>query len=228
MHTPIPHANWRVRFTAAAIVAWLFLLAAPGIAAQAEPSGPPQVIFTIHYTGDHRPIEVTRVLLDGKPIPLDVAIPVPDQWLNRLAIDLRNISTRDIVFGQVIINFPETGTGSHEQPIFSTGASVGRRPLTYYRRKDDGSVQTPANYLRRPEVDIVPGQIIQFSFIGDTFSQGQAENLAGRAVRQVQIMPYDFSFADGSRWASGEFLAPEPPPVMWKAVDPSGYLKHPE
>lgn len=225
MHIPIPHANWRARFTAAAIVAWLFLLAAPGIAAQAEPSGSPQVIFTVHYTGGHRPIEVTRVLLDGKPIPLDVAIPVPNQWVNRLAIEVKNISVKEIAFGQVIVNFPETGTGSSDRPIFSTGAVLGREPISAFRMRDGSTHPVPPSVLRRPEIAVASGEIMQFSLEGDLTSQGEAERRAGRAIERVTIMPHEFFFADGTKWESGRYLAPDPPPIMWKQLDPDLYLK---
>jgi hypothetical protein len=52
---------------------------------------------------------------------------------------------------------------------------------------------------------------------------GEAERLSGGPIHKVILLPYDFSFADGTKWLNGDYETPEPPPAMWKVADPSQF-----
>jgi hypothetical protein len=182
------------KFKTAGLIALLLVLARQAAFSQ----NTVEVTFSVQYNGEHRPIDVTRVLIDGNPIPLDVVVTVPEKWLEKVTLDVKNTSKKPIVYGQIILKFPETGTGASDRPIFTTASALGRRPLTDYRRKDGTMHDVPSSAAKRAEMSIAPGARMHFSFAGDVTSIGEAERLSGGPIHKVILVPYDFSFADGT------------------------------
>jgi hypothetical protein len=168
---------------------------------------------------------MVQVLIDDKPIPLDVPVHISPGWVGHLTIEIKNVTHKDIVYGEIILQFPETGTGmpGENKPIFTTVTSLGREPATAFLRKDGTSRRVPDSMLQRPEIRIPPGGTMRFDFSRDAdTSEAEAYRLA-KSIHTVTLFPRIFFFADGSTWQSGEFLIPQPPPAVWKEVSPDDF-----
>jgi hypothetical protein len=193
---------------------------------QASSSPLPDITFSTHIPGRQPPFKIVRVLIDNKPIPLDVPVSVSPGWVNRLAIEIQNVSKKDIVYGEVIVEFPETGTGNpaDNKPTFTTISSLGREPATAFLRRDGTSRPVPESMLHRPEIRIPPGETMRFSFNANPNDTSEADvyRLAG-AIHKVTVLPRTFFFADGSIWRGGGFAIPAPPPIVWREVSPDEF-----
>ena len=194
---------------------------------QGESPQPGVVKFTTLIPGDFPPVKVVQVLIDNKPIPLNVTVPVDHGWVGRIVVEIQNVTHKNLTYGEIILEFPETGTGvpSDNKPIFTDVTSIGRKPAAAYLRRDGTSRPIPESRFRRSEISIPPGGTMRFEFNRDPLDDPAAEasRLAGGAIHLVTLVPRTFFFADGSRWQGGGYLIPAPPPVLWKEVSPSEF-----
>jgi hypothetical protein len=181
---------------------------------QAFPSQMDDVKFILAIPGRQPPIAVTRVLLDGKAVPWDSPVQVSGDWMGRIVVEVENISARDMVFGELILTYPETGAGIPGSPIVSSISNVGRESATALRLKDGTSRPMPDWMRRHSEIRVPPGGTMRFEF-GPDDTQADAYRLAGQ-IHTVNVKPRTFYFADGSKWSGGTFMNPAPPPTLWE------------
>lgn len=192
--------------------------------AQEQTRQPPDVKFSITLPGSSQPVKLVQILINDKPIPQNVPVPVVRGWLSHVTVVMQNISNKDIVSGEVILELPDTGTGrpSDNKPIMSVIARLGREPATAFRRRDGTSRPVPPGMLQMQELRISPGETARFEFR----TADETEDEAYRTIpdiRNVIVLPRTFYFADGSRWSGGTYLIPVPPPELWKAVPPGDF-----
>lgn len=207
------------------VFAALTLLGAIGSAhSQGLPATLEKINFSISAQGKSAPIKVSRLLLDGISVPIDTPVSVSDNWLSKVVVEVKNASAKDIVSGQLIISFPETGTGiqGEHSPIITSIASVGIAPATAFRRKDGSSRPIPSDMLQRVKIQIPSGGTIRFDFSKDITTLNDAYRIANQ-IHKVEISPSQFYFADGSKWQSGTFILPVSAPILWKIVSPDKF-----
>ena len=215
MNEPGTSKVWPKRIAYALIVGFISSGSALAAHGQALPSQMDDVKFTLDVPGRQPPIAVTRVLLDGKAVPWDSPVQVSGDWMGRIVVEIQNISARDMVFGELILLYPETGEGVPGSPITSSLANVGREPGTAFRVKDGTTRPMPDWMRRRSEIRIPPGGTMRFEFGPDDTQIAEAYRLAGQ-IHIVKVNPIRFYFADGSRWSGGTFMNPAPAPTLWE------------
>jgi hypothetical protein len=185
---------------------------------QAQPSKLDDGKFTLDLPGRNPPVAVTQLLLDEKPIPLDTPVPVSgENWVSHIVVEVQNVSSKDVVFGELILLFPETGKGGRTSPLISTIADLGRAPDTAFRLKDGATHPIPEGNRRFSPIRIRPGGMMRFDFSKDDTTQAAAYRLTSQ-IHLVKILPRMFYFADESKWEGGTYLIPAPPPILWKTA----------
>ena len=194
------------------------------VCGQASSSPLPDITFSTHIPGRQPPFKIVQVLIDNKPIPLDVPVSVSPGWVNRLAIVIQNASKKEMIYGEIIVEFPETGTGESNKPILTTVNFLGRQPSHAFLRRDGTSRPVSDVMLHHPEIHIPPGGTMRFTFDANPNNTLEADvyRLAG-TVHKVTVLPRTFFFADESTWQGGWFAIPEPPPVVWREVSPDDF-----
>jgi hypothetical protein len=196
-------------------------------------AAPTEVTFHLSYEPDPLPVEVTHIMLGDKEVPLDTPVSVSGKWLRTLRIVVQNTSSKTLVTGEVSLFYPETGDGSAGRPMLSSPLELGKRPTTFFRQKD-GGMRDSSRENQIPELNVLPGQSMVFSFPAyggedhayADIDQAQASKLANGLTR-VNIVLGHYYFSDGSMWLSGGFYIPTPPPELWKKVTPEEFFGHP-
>ena len=207
----------------ALLLAFIELQGARGAAqGQTLPSNMDDVTFTINTPGITPPIKAIRILLDGNPIPAKSPVPVSGNWVSKIAVDVENISSKDVIAGEISLLFLETGTGTHDSPIVSTISRLGRTPASEFRYKGGAAAPIPEVEQRRPQILIHPGGVMRFDFSKDITTLNDAYRIAGQ-IHTITIDLDTFYFADGSMWRGGAFFHPAPPPARWKIVPPDQF-----
>jgi protein-disulfide isomerase len=212
--------GWGYRLIAASIA-----LSSLGVAhGQTLPSQMDDVKFTLEIPSMTPPVKITRVLLDGKLVAMDTPIHVSGNWMGKIIVEVQNISAKEMVYGNLILNFPETGTGraNENSPTITELSDFGQRPASALRRKDGTMRPRPTGELQSPKARVPPGGVVQFAF-GPEDAQAAAYRLAGQ-IHKVEILPYIFYFSDESAWKGGTYLEPAPVPDLWKVAQPDAFL----
>lgn len=189
-----------------------------------NPEGPAEVTFHLAYEPEPLPVKVTHVMLGDKEIPLDTPVSVSGKWLRTLRVIVENVSSKTVVTGEVTLFYPGTGDGSAGRPILSSPLELGKHPSTFFRQKD-GGMRDSSRETQIPELSVLPGQSMVFSFPAyggedhayADIDQAQASKLPNGLTR-VNIVLGHFYFSDGSLWLSGGFYVPTPPPELYKKV----------
>jgi hypothetical protein len=192
---------------------------------QALPSQMDDVKFTLDLPGVQPPIKVTRVLLDGRLVAWDSPVVVVGNWVSHIVVEMQNVTSKDLVFGELMLTFPETGSGPSGvgRPVTSSMAQIGRQPSSAFRLKDGTMRKAPAGMLQFPEMRIPPGGVVQFSFAKDEDTLADALRVVDR-LHTVKLTPRTFYFADGSKWSGGTFMSPMPPPILWEEAPPDEFF----
>ena len=193
---------------------------------QTLPSHLDDVKFMLAIPGMNPHVKVTRLLLDGKLVPFNSPVPVSGNWMGQIVVEIQNISAKEIVAGEILLLYPETGSGMPDSnsPIMSSVTRLGREPSTAFRLKDGTSRPVPDWMASSPEVRIPPGSTMRFEFgIDDT--QAEAYRLAGQ-IHIVKVDPRFFYFGDGSKWQGGTFLSPVPPPALWQVAPTEQFFQN--
>jgi len=188
--------------------------------AQTLPSQMDDVTFTLDIPGTHPPVKIIKVLLDGKPIDLDRPVHVSGNWVSRIAVEMQNVSTKDIVFGELILDYPETGDNG---PILSSISRTGREPAAAFRLRDGTMHDIPAEVARRLERRARPGDMLHYDFAADEITLSKAYQLHPH-LHTVKLIASILYFADETKWTGGIFLKPVPAPTLWQEVPGEEFL----
>lgn len=188
-------------------------------AASYQADAPTEVTFHLLSNYGDAPLKLARVLVGDKEVPLDTPVPVTGMWLRHVKVVVQNISSKTAVEGYITLTYPETGTGTKEQPTLGSTIAVGRLPERWYLQKD-GTMRPHGPEAQVPEINVGTGSTITFGSKADENAdrdQIRGVQMAGRLTR-VDIAMSKFWFSDGTVWKDGLFLLPAPPPVLWKQV----------
>jgi hypothetical protein len=168
------------------------------------------------------PVKITHVFLGNDEIPLDTPVPVKGMWVRNIKVIVENICPKEIIEGGITILFPETGTGTPDSPILTTGANLGKYPENAFLQRD-GTNPKPHNYNPTP-ISIPPGGKMTFEQTANAdFDQARANKMAAQ-ITTVQIKLDSFYFSDGSIWRAHVFFMPKPLPIVWEQITPEEFF----
>lgn len=145
-----------------------------------------------------------------------------DDWLQNTTLYLVNRTNKVIVFGQISLWFPETGSGTALQPMRVYNVTFGRLPAA---AAVSGRTGRPLAQLGAAQpLTFAPGQTMSIH-LADYISgiQASVDNMLFPSVTRVIIRRESFVFSDGMRWA-GEYTIPDAQhPGKWVHM-PSNYF----
>lgn len=170
------------------------------------------------------PVAVKRVLMDGRDIPLGMPVHVSGNWLSSIKVIVENTTSRPIVFGTMILNFPETGSGQPTSPVFSTVANQGRFPDIALYRHDGTKAALPGIARAAAPISIAPGANMTFDFAQNQGDQPIAYDKASGRITKVSIGFQVFYFADNTKWTADTYFAPTSIPGQWQIIPPQQFL----
>jgi len=166
------------------------------------------------------PVKIVKVMLDGVEVKPGVqgwpgdkpGMPVHanDNWLNHIAITLKNISTKGIVFCGVRVFSPDVGDGTPKHPILGSESVIGQRPQhARYSRITGESLDDPS---RNPilleageEVTLPAISLGGFDEVKKTIETRQP--LA--RITTVRLGLTTVYFGDGTKWDSNVYYRPD-------------------
>src|SRR3569623_391272 len=129
---------------------------------------PTRVTFTVEKKWASPPMEITQVLVHGKPVSVDEPVTVPADWYKNTKVVLKNVSAKTIDVAQVRSDFPESGDGKSAATATETnGNHVGRYPQSMYINKDGTYRPIPSAEMAQPEIRILPGESVTVALTSD-------------------------------------------------------------
>jgi hypothetical protein len=170
------------------------------------------------------PVAIKRVLMDGRDIPLGKPVHVSGNWLSSIKVIVENTTSRPIVFGTMILNFPETGSGQPTSPVFTTVANQGRYPDIALYRYDGTEATLPGFASAAAPISIAPGANMTFDFAQNQADQPIAYDKAGGQITKVSIFFQVFYFADNTKWTADTYFAPTGVPGQWQIIPPQQFM----
>jgi hypothetical protein len=206
-------ARWLV------VICTLPALLAGVVAAQGRPGMAPRTV-QLSPSLPNDPVRIVKVTLEGVEVkpgvqawPADkpgVPFQAGDDWFNHLAVVLKNVSTKKIIFGGVQVSFLDLGNGTPERPMVSDQNSVGQRPEHgRYSRITGNRLNDPA----RDPILVEPGQEFAVPVINPARYEsvkGMIESrqpLSSIAIIRIGLTPVYFE--DGTKWAANLYYRPD-------------------
>jgi len=136
--------------------------------------------------------------------PAGVPFEAGDDWLEKTTLYLFNHTNKTIVFGQILIRFPQTGSGAASSPMRVYPVTFGRLPESAAYSATTGKPlyqQTSAQ-----PVSIPPGQSFPIRLADYTQGiRGSVDSMPYSAITKVVIQRSVFVFDDGMRWDRGSY-----------------------
>jgi len=169
-------------------------------------------------------IDVQCGLLIG---PREVQAKTPflagNDWLQNMTISFFNRTNKTIVYGAILLNFPELSDPT-TQPVVQYAIRLGRIPESV---AFDGRTGKPLRQNDRTLLTFAPGQSLEIHLSDHiTGIRGTIEHASGSfAVSNVVIHYGNFIFEDGMGWGGGcyQHQSPERPGV-WRCVPERDYF----
>ncbi len=208
-----------------------------------EPAG----TKTLRVERLHRnaPVVIAQVLEGNADIPPDVIVPfvngpsaarayilwdkgvtfqAGDDWMKNLVFVYKNVSNKELIAMDVDLFFPQTGSGTSDNPVSGYLVMTGRPPDHAMYNSRTGQKHTPSPFQSKP-LNILPNQEIRLALapfydaIKASIESNQSvqSNQSVSSVTECQVDEGIYYFADGTRWQAGKFEKPDP-------NTPGGYL----
>jgi hypothetical protein len=191
----------------------------------------PDVTFTAYDYEQNRarwPISIKQILIGNREIQLGRPVPVSGNWLGSVKVIVQNASPRPIVYGTMVLSFPETGTGQQGSPIFTTVANLGRFPDIGLYRHDGTKATLPAFAAAAAPISIATGEQMEFDLTTSQADQPVAYNQAGGQITKVTLLFQDFHFADNTKWTAETYFVPTSTPGQWQIIPAQQFLSSTE
>ena len=159
------------------------------------------------------PVKIVRVTLDGVEVktglqayPADkpgVPFQAADDWFSHLTVELKNVSTKKVVYADIRVFFLDT---DDKHSMIADGNQVGERPRhARYSTIHGGWQNDPA---RNPTL-IDPGQEVSLPAIEpgrfDEIKQTSEGRQPLAAISAIRLDVATVYFEDGTKWAGGYF-----------------------
>lgn len=191
--------------------------------AAAEPSETKRVMFDYDRNAPVRMVQILEGTTDVTPRGRDAVTGLPykpwtgkpfqagDDWLKNITLVLENFCDKQVTAVDLRLLFPQTGTGqTPDSPVVSYTIAIGRKPdWSMYGRS--GRKHTPTGTELEP-FSIPPGQQVRIPLAPfyDAIKAGVETKLPIRKTDAMRIGAGTFYFADGTRWAIGQFERADP------------------
>lgn len=140
---------------------------------------------------------------NGKPFAAG-----PD-WLRVLTVVVKNFSPKNVVAAHLLVDFPETGTGVPGDPTVAVPIWLGNIPEHgLYNTRDGKKLELPT----KPALNLVAGAELKISMAPyyEKVKASIESKRPGSDITTCWIRLQQFYFADGTRWAPGNFQKPDP------------------
>ena len=143
------------------------------------------------------PIRIIKLKVGGKDAEIRKKFQADDDWLKAFSVKVQNISGRPIARIVLRLDFPRPDRRSDE-PMYNTNLVFGREPTESNR--DELKLTQPSEFaeLKIPEANL--------PFI----RTGLRDLGYPEVVDRVRLILDSVIFADGSVWAAGDMLYPDP------------------
>lgn len=146
----------------------------------------------------NEPIKIVKLKTKGKDIELGKKFLEEDDWLRGLTANVRNITDKPISHIELHLSFLQPkGTDSEKAPEFVTSMIYGKEPS--------------------PDVEdqkwVLPGEIVEIKLLEANLPliKTALKNLGfPEKITHVRITVDTVTFNDGSTWANGKILYPDP------------------
>ncbi|HEV2305073.1 MAG TPA: hypothetical protein VGR93_06110 [Candidatus Acidoferrales bacterium] len=169
-----------------------------------RPDDPVRIVRVMDGDQDVTPGTRPFKVWQGKPFQAG------DDWVKNLTVVIKNLSNKEIVAANIMIDTPTTGETETFEIVGST-ISLGRRPPMYVRGASSGK-----EYLLKPgpaaPLHISPGQELTVPLAPYYADIKQAVEAARPmwSVTVCWIRLRDFFFSDGTWWSADSFKKPDP------------------
>ena len=189
------------------------------VAAQAQaPTVPRTVELSPSLPND--PVKIVKVMLDGVEVkpgvqawPSDkpgVPFQAGDDWFDHLTVVLKNISSKEIIFGGVQVFFLDMGDGTPMRPMLTDQSTVGQRPEHgRYSRITGNRLAGPA----RNSILVEAGQEFTVPVVSPDRYESAKEMIESRqplsSITKIRIGLTMFYFEDGTRWGANLYYRPD-------------------
>lgn len=132
-----------------------------------------------------------------------------DDWLNKMTIIVRNMSGKEVIAAHLLVDFPQTGAGVPDDGVVAQPIWLGRTPeRALYDKRNGKKIELPTSQ----PLHLMPGQELKISlspYYGEMTTSIERK-LPVSQVTSCWIRLQQFYFADGTRWAPGNFQKPDP------------------
>lgn len=157
------------------------------------------------------PIEISKLKVKGQPRNFDGEFDADEEWVKGLSVDVKNVSSREIIYFQVELDFPVDDTGAR---FFVVYLEYGQQPT--------GGGDPGIKPLR-------PGEVVTLSVrdgIADALKRKLRERGSGKALGMNRATLYASQvwFDVNTAWAMGTILTRDPvDKSKWNPADSSGF-----
>jgi hypothetical protein len=148
------------------------------------------------FTRSAAVVEISEVRVSQKQVQLGKSFDEDDEWLNKVALKVKNISRKPIVYLQINLNFPETrGPAS----MMSYPLVFGQMPGSKFPQRKDPMFMLPGDTIEIP-LDK------EYTRIKSFIEHRQPITNICKTELEIGFVV----FADKTAWAAGDFLRQDP------------------
>ncbi|MGA9994506.1 MAG: hypothetical protein WBP93_03775 [Pyrinomonadaceae bacterium] len=175
-------------------VAGIGLLSSTWLSAKPQQDG--QTRLVAHVNPPDLPVEVLGIKVKGKNIKLDEKFDDNEDWLNGLALKIKNISNKPVVYVGMYLDFPETkATGN----IMSFPVSFGQNPLSPI-------ISASAQRLLPDEMASISLDDKKFADLKNFIERRHSIS----SIHKASIRITTIAFEGGAIWSNGSWMRSDP------------------
>lgn len=176
------------------------------------PDDPVSIVRVLDGDADVTPAGPGQDPITGGPITRATGKPfkASDDWLNSLVVVIKNFSDKEIVAGSFRLDFPQTGSGTENDPMTGWPVLLGKEPEHALYNPNGEKRDQPTN---QPPLDLLPGQELKVPLAPYYESLKQDLDAKGHPIGSITtcwVRLQFFYFADGTRWTPHSFQKPDP------------------
>ena len=169
--------------------------------AQAPASSADQAAVELRTHQDTEPLVITSIKVDGREVGTDLfPLPPGEPWLKTLSITVSNRTSKKIDGADLQMSFPETGTGSRENPVIGYQFQWGSTPASRINAPILGK-PTPIS------LEIAPNAEAEID-LGEHYSEYAtllSSRMGSTAPHRVSLSVTLIDFADQIEWTPNVF-----------------------
>jgi len=141
------------------------------------------------------PLQLIEIRDKDKPLTLSKSFKGEDEWLKGMEFKLKNVFTKDIIYIELYLNFPETTSSGNEMAF----------PLRFGKNPETNEIkEVPA---------LKPSEEITLKVDGDTFSRLNQFLEKRHLISSLTLLRVDFGFvvfSDHTAWQAGNYYTQDP------------------